>query len=62
MPSEFAYIVEELLTEDRHGVDKEAYYSAIIDAAVRTGRGIALIEALSTMIQRLAVDQLHIIR
>ena len=61
VPSEFAYIVEELLTEDRHGVDKEAYYSAIIDAAVRTGRGIALIEALSTMIQRLAVDQLHII-
>lgn len=36
VPSEFAYIVEELLTEDRHGVDKEAYYSAIIDAAVRT--------------------------
>ena len=61
VPSEFSYIVEELLTEDRHGVDKEAYYSAIIDAAVRTGRGIALIEALSTMIQRLAVDRLHIV-
>ena len=28
---------------------------------MRTGRGIALIEALSTMIQRLAVDRLHIV-
>ena len=61
LPREFAYIIEELLTEDRHGVDKDAYYSAIIDAAVRTGRGVALIEALSTMIQRLAVDKLHIV-
>ena len=34
LPAEFAYIIEELLTEDRHGVDKDAYYAAIIDAAV----------------------------
>ena len=29
--------------------------------AVRTGRGIALIEALAQLIQRLAISQLHII-
>ena len=32
------------MNEDNHGVDKEAYYAGILDAAVRTGRGIALIE------------------
>ncbi len=61
LPAEFAYIIEELMDEDNHGVDKEAYYAGIIDAAVRTGRGIALIEALGQLIQRLAISQLHII-
>ena len=61
LPAEFAYIIEELMNEDNHGVDKEAYYAGILDAAVRTGRGIALIEALAQLIQRLAISQLHII-
>ena len=55
LPAEFAYIIEELMNEDNHGVDKEAYYAGILDAAVRTGRGIALIEALAQLIQRLAI-------
>ncbi len=61
LPAEFAYIIEELMNEDNHGVDKEAYYAGILDAAVRTGRGIALIEALAQLIQRLAISQLHIL-
>ena len=61
LPAEFAYIIEELMNEDNHGVDQEAYYAGILDAAVRTGRGVALIEALAQLIQRLAINQLHII-
>ncbi len=61
LPKDFAYIIEELMTEDRHGVDKEAYYAAIIAAVIRTDRGGALIEALCLLIQRLAIDRLHIV-
>mgnify|MGYP000149348267 CR=1 FL=1 len=61
LPKDFAYIIEELMTENRHGVDKQAYYAAIIDAVIRTDRGGALIEALCLLIQRLAIDHLHIV-
>ena len=61
VPSEFAYIVEELLTEDRHGVDKEAYYNAIISTIIRVGSAREFIIALSNLIQRLAVDHIHIV-
>ena len=49
------------MTEDRHGEDKQAYYAAIIDAVIRTDRGGELIEALCQLIQRLAIERLHII-
>ena len=61
LPKESAYIIEELLTENSHGVDKEAYYNAIIEAIIATGRADAMIEALSLLIQRLAIDRLHIV-
>ncbi|WP_165043377.1 fructose-1,6-bisphosphatase [Adlercreutzia sp. ZJ138] len=61
LPPEFAYIIEELLTEDRYGVDKQAYYEAIISAVIRTNSGRALIEALCNLIQKLAIDHLHIV-
>ncbi len=61
LPPDFAYIIEELMTEDRYGVDKEAYYNAIIEAAIRTDRAGALIESLSRLIQRLAIDRLHVV-
>lgn len=61
LPKDFAYLIEELMTEDRHGVDKQAYYAAIVDAVIRTNRGGALIEALCLLIQRLVIDRLHIV-
>ena len=61
LPHEFAYLLEELIGQDPSAVDKEAYYSGIVDAAVRTGRGIDLVEALAQAIQRLAISQLHIV-
>ena len=61
LPKDFAYIIEELLTENRHGVDKQAYYAAIVDAVIRTDRGGALVEALCLLIQRLAIERLHIV-
>ncbi len=61
LPPDFAYVIEELMTEARHGADKNAYYAAIIDAVIRTGRGSAFIEELCLLIQRLAIDHLHIV-
>ena len=61
LPRDFAYIIEELMTENSQGADKKAYYAAIIDAVIRTDRVGALIEALCLLIQRLAIDHLHII-
>lgn len=61
LPDNFAYIIEELMTEDRDGVDKKAYYAAIIEAVIRTGRGGDLIEELCLLIQRLSIDHLHIV-
>lgn len=61
LPDNFAYIIEELMTEDRDGVDKKAYYAAIIEAVIRTGRGGDLIEELCLLIRRLSIDHLHIV-
>ncbi len=61
LPQEFAYLLEELIASDVDAADKEAYYDGIVNAAVRTGRGVDLIEALAQAIQRLAISRLHII-
>lgn len=61
LPEDFAYIIEELMTESRHGSDKDAYCAAILDAVIGTGRAPALIQELCHLIQRLAIDHLHIV-
>ncbi len=61
LPEEFAFIIEELMYADARNVDKEAYYAAIVDAVVKTGKGPAFVEALCFLIQRLAISRLHII-
>lgn len=61
LPEDFAFIIEELMYADARNVDKEAYYAAIVDAVVKTGRGPAFVAALCALIQRLAIERLHII-
>ncbi len=61
LPEEFAYIIEELITEKAEVQDKEAYYNAIISTIIRVGRANDFIIALSELIQRLVVDHLHIV-
>ena len=38
LPSEFAYVIEELITEKVNVPDKESYYNAIIQTIIRVGR------------------------
>ncbi|HCT65436.1 MAG TPA: class 3 fructose-bisphosphatase [Lachnospiraceae bacterium] len=61
LPKEFAYIIEELLHEDRADTNKQLYFNEIIEAIIRLYQAERFIISISHLIQRLAVDQLHII-
>lgn len=61
LPEDFSYIIEELLHERKADTDKAAYVNVIVDTIVTTGRADDFIIALCGVIQRLAIDQLHIL-
>ncbi len=61
LPPDFAYIIEELITEKYEVQDKEAYYEAIVNTIIRIGRAKEFITALSKLIQRLVISHLHIL-
>lgn len=61
LPKDFAYVIEELITEKEEIQDKEAYYNEIIRTIIRIGRAPQFIIALSQLIQRLVIDHLHIV-
>ncbi len=61
LPEDFSYIIEELLHERTDDTDKAAYVNVIVDTIISTGRADDFIIALCHVIQRLAIDQLHIL-
>nr|WP_307998278.1 fructose-1,6-bisphosphatase [uncultured Merdimonas sp.] len=61
LPPDFAYVIEELITEKSEITDKESYYNSIVTTIIRIGRAEKFIIALSELIQRLIVDHLHIV-
>ena len=61
LPPEFSYIIEELLHEHSDDQDKAAYVAVIVDTVITTGRADDFIVAICNVIQRLAIDQLHIL-
>ncbi|MCM1348488.1 MAG: fructose-1,6-bisphosphatase [Firmicutes bacterium] len=61
LPKEFAYILEELLHESPSDDDKQAYFTRIIETIISTGQAEAFIVALCQVIQKLSIDQLHIL-
>ncbi len=61
LPKDYAYVIEELITEKSEVLDKEAYYDSIVDTIISIKRAEDFIVALSELIQRLVVDHLHIL-
>lgn len=61
LPKAFAYIIEELLHETPDDVKKQAYFNRIIETIIITGQADDFIEAIANVIQRLSIDQLHIL-
>ena len=61
LPKSYAYIIEEMLHETPGDVKKQAYFNRIIETIILTGQAEAFIVAMCNVIQRLSIDQLHIL-
>ncbi len=61
LPSDFSYIIQELLHESTIDPNKQAYTDAIISTIISTRRADAFIVAMCQLIQRLTIDSLHIV-
>lgn len=61
LPPDYAYVIEELITEKAEVLDKEAYYNSIVNTIIEIRRAENFIIALAELIQRLVVDHLHIL-
>ncbi|MDE6020750.1 MAG: fructose-1,6-bisphosphatase [Ruminococcus sp.] len=61
LPADYAYIIEELITEKPEILDKKAYYDSIVDTIIEIGCAENFIVTLSRLIQHLVIDHLHII-
>lgn len=61
LPKSYAYIIEEMLHETPGDVKKQAYFNRIIETIIITGQAEDFIVAMCNVIQRLSIDQLHIL-
>ncbi|WP_082232788.1 fructose-1,6-bisphosphatase [Halobacillus massiliensis] len=61
LPSQFAYIIEELLYKTDESANKEQYYSQIVQQIISLGQADKLIIGLAYSTQRLVVDHLHVV-
>lgn len=62
LPKEFGYVIEELLHESPLVSDKKyQYYNVIIESIIDTQRADQFIIAICYLIQRLAIDKLHLL-
>ncbi|MBQ9792289.1 MAG: fructose-1,6-bisphosphatase [Clostridia bacterium] len=60
LPQDYAYIMDELINMTVES-SKESYYENILSSIIELGEGDNFIIALCRVIQRLAIDHLHII-
>ena len=61
LPKDYSYIIQELLHETEADSNKHAYFNKIISTIITTRQSDDFIVALCELIQRLAIDSLHII-
>jgi len=61
LPEEFSYIIEELLHESSAEPNKYEYINVVVHTIIETRRADDFIVAMCHTIQRLIIDQLHIV-
>ena len=60
LPQDYAYIMDELINMSEDS-SKESYYDNILSSIIELGEGDNFVIALCQVIQRLAIDHLHIV-
>lgn len=61
LPSDFSYIIQELLHESTIDTNKQAYVEVIVRTIIATDRADEFIISICNLIQQLAIDTLHIL-
>ena len=61
LPRDYAYIIDELLHTHYNEEDKRDYYENIINTIIDIDQAPSFIEAVCSVIKRMAVDHLHIV-
>ncbi|MBQ0133767.1 MAG: fructose-1,6-bisphosphatase [Clostridiales bacterium] len=61
MPTEYSYIIEELINTQEFDDSKQSYFRSILDTVIDTGIADDFIVALANFISRVTVDRLHIV-
>ena len=61
LPKDFSYIIQELLHETEADPNKQDYFKQIISTIISMRRADDFIAAMCELIQRLAIDRLHVI-
>ena len=62
LPKDFSYIIDELIHAQKDEDDNQlVYHEKILDSVIETESADSFIEALATLIKRLAVDHLHVV-
>ncbi|MGP4062178.1 fructose-1,6-bisphosphatase [Halobacillus sp. H74] len=61
LPEQFVYIIEELLYKTDDFINKESYYTKIVQQINSLGQADKLITGLAYTTQRLVVDHLHVV-
>ena len=61
LPNDFRHIIDELLHTSGEEHNKQEYYRHIISTIIEVGQGAAFVEALCSLVKRMAVDCLHVV-
>ena len=61
IPTEYRYIIDELINMPYHSISKAKYYNGIIREIIELGNAENFIIRMSYLIQRLAIDRLHVV-
>ncbi len=61
LPKDYMYVIDELINISHHSINKRDYYENIISSIISLTSADSFIVAMCELIQRLAIDHLHIV-
>lgn len=61
LPRDYMYVIDELINMSHQSINKQNYYDNIISSIIELNDADAFVIAMCELIQRLAIDHLHIV-